>query len=141
MRENESENDFQEDLIIDETIVSGEISNNDNYDNKKFHVFKTLIANARSMNNKIGSLIEAFEEFQLSVALISETWFKNGSGLDREMNDLLLSDGIGMITRNRGGRGGGVAIAFRSSEISLKEFKIPENKYEMVKFVASVCLK
>ena len=39
---------------------------------------------------------------------------------------------VGFITRNRAGRGGGVAIAFKKTKMNMKEFKLPNNKYEAV---------
>ena len=88
-------------------------------------------ANARLLNNKIESLIEVFDEYDLSIALLSETWFKNGPNLHREITDLSHGENIGMIARNRCGRGGGVAIAYRTDRLCMKEFKLPGNKYEM----------
>ena len=73
-------------------------------------------ANARSLNNKIGSLIESFEEFQLTIALLTETWFRDGFDLQRELLDLELGEDVTLLVRNRAGRGGGVAIGFNNKK-------------------------
>ena len=40
---------------------------------EKFENFNLINANARSLNNKLGSLIETLEEYEVSVAILSET--------------------------------------------------------------------
>ena len=58
-------------------------------------------ANARSLNNKIESMVEVFEEFDVSVAVISETWFEDGKRLEREINDLENGEDLSIVARNR----------------------------------------
>ena len=69
-----------------------------------------------------------FSELQISVAAITETWFKGGSQLKEELSDIEQATGIKFICRNRDGRskqrGGGVAIAFRSACCNFKERRI-----------------
>ena len=50
-------------------------------ENKSFEL-NIINANARSLNNKVDSLIESFEEYDITFALLSETWFKNGKELE-----------------------------------------------------------
>lgn len=37
-----------------------------------------------------------------------------------------------MITRDRSGRGGGVAILFRNSRMEMKEYRFKRKRYEMI---------
>ena len=95
----------------------------DNDINANYYEMNILNANARSMNNKIESLIEVFDEYNLTFALLTETWFKNGFKLVSELTDLECSENIGVIAKNRTARkGGGVAIAYNTTMVSLKEF-------------------
>ena len=43
-----------------------------------------------------------------------------------------MSEDIGIIARNRNGRGGGVAVAYRNTAVTMKEFSFPDNRYEVV---------
>ena len=52
----------------------------------------------------MGSLIELFEEYDLTVAILTETWFKSGGNLDRELEDLEAGENISVINKNRSGR-------------------------------------
>ena len=50
--------------------------------------------NARSLCPKIHSLIDCFEDLQLTFATITETWLCDGEGLDEEdLSDLALGAG------------------------------------------------
>ena len=71
---------------------------------EKFHEFKLINANARSLNNKIGSLIDVFDEHNVSIAILSETWFRSGGALEEEMRELEDGENIAVIARNRGSR-------------------------------------
>ena len=73
-----------------------------------------------------------FDEFDLSFAVITETWFKSGKQLTEELAELKDSEDIGIIARNRMTRGGGVAVAYRTTKANVKEFKLPSNTFEMV---------
>ena len=92
-----------------------------------------LNTNARSLRPKITSLIDAFNNLDLTFAIITETWFTDGSKLQSESENLLLGHGLGNLTKNRppGNAGfshGGVAIIFRDAEINASEipFQNPE---------------
>ena len=78
-----------------------------------------------------------YQEFGLSASILTETWFWSGEKSREEMDDLEHGENIGLITRNRSGRGGGVAVAFNINALNLKEFKLPGNTYEMVCAVGS----
>ena len=65
--------------------------------------FNFINANARSMmNNKIESLIKSFDEYNLSAAILTETWFKNGTKLQQELEDLEAAEELAVIAKNRG---------------------------------------
>ena len=98
----------------------------------KYIDMNIINANARSLNKKLGSLIESFDEYDLSVALLTETWFSSGRDLERERLDLEYGENVALITKNRPGRGGGVAVAYDTAKMVMKEFKFPGNKYELV---------
>ena len=97
------------------------------------NLFAFAVVNARSISAKIESLVDLFTETELSLACISETWLKNGRLLDSNILDLEESHGISFITKNRSGRGGGVAVAYDMGKMALKKVfaKICE-PYEIV---------
>ena len=72
------------------------------------------------------------------IGVITETWLADSEGLDEDIEHLVLGAGLRMIYRNRetNARGfahGGVCIAFKNSECSLKEMKLHNpGKYEVV---------
>ena len=80
-----------------------------------FLVTELMYANARSLNNKVGSLIEVFEEYELSAAILTETWFKDGGRLEEELMDLEEAENIQIIAKNRRNRGGGEIKTYISS--------------------------
>ena len=117
---------------MNENEESAFLNTEQNESNKSINM-NIINANARSLNNKIGSLIDIFDELQLSAAILTETWFRSGEELSRELEALKASDNIKMVARNRRGRkGGGVAVAFDSTMLNMKEFKFPNNVYELV---------
>ena len=73
--------------------------------------------NARSVVNKIGSLVTLFEEMRLHFALLTETWLTSKVCSKRAMDDLTNGANISFIRRDRGTRGGGVAICYKSQVI------------------------
>ena len=65
-------------------------------------------------------MIEAFRELELHFLSVSETWFSSSRSLVLDLKDLNDSERIGAITKNRSARGGGVAIFFDTTKITLK---------------------
>ena len=100
--------------------------------------------NARSLRPKITSLIDAFENLDLSYAVVTETWFSNGNKLEKESEDLLLGHGLGALTLKRPpGRGGyshgGVAVIYRDSTMKAKLFSFPNpSNFEVLPVQLSV---
>ena len=86
----------------------------------------TLInTNARSLCPKFDSLIDCYEELQVDLGIITETWFKDGPDLDRGLSDLELGAGISSIVLNReanqatGVAHGGVAVMYKKKNWQL----------------------
>ena len=88
--------------------------------------------NARSLAPKIESAIDVINELDLSFLAITETWLRNGRTLENNVQDLELGTGISIIHRAREGRrGGGVGILYKPDKISLKQYPMKGNKYEV----------
>ena len=93
--------------------------------------FSFATTNARSLPPKIVAMIECFRELDLSFFTITETWLLSNSQTAKEINDLAQSENISLLTRNRSGRGGGVAVAFDSTKMTLKTERLTGNDYEI----------
>ena len=106
----------------------------------------TLInTNARSLCPKITSLVECFEEMCVDIAIVTETWFKDGQLLTDLTSDLELGAGIGMVTRNRdpnpqtGVAHGGVAVLFKKNIGSFKKIDIPNpDSFEVLPVIGTL---
>lgn len=100
---------------------------------------KFIVTNARSIKPKIHSVIDYFDELDLSFAVITETWLKEGSDLTEMKDDLSSGHNIEMINRIRplktNGQikiGGGVSILYNPDRIALKEMPMKVGKSEIV---------
>ena len=72
--------------------------------------------NARSLVQKIDSLITLFDENQLHIAMLTETWLANKHCPPRTLADLTIGANLNFI-RDRGSRGGGVAVCYNPTKI------------------------
>ena len=81
-------------------------------------------ANARSVVEKIDSVVTLFEENSLHLALLTETWLTAKACPARKMADLTTGANLSFIRRDRGSRGGGVAICYNPTKLRLTRFKI-----------------
>ena len=113
--------------------------------NKDMARLKLLLTNARSLAPKIHSLHDTFEEHEIDIALITESWLKDGVTLNNDVIDLEYGSGLKIIYKNRpkknvGTRsvGGGVSIVFNKARCSLRERKMAGNKFELVAAVGRV---
>ena len=104
-----------------------------------------MLTNARSLSPKIESLHEYFSEHDIDVALITESWLKDGSILDRDVIDLEFGTNLKILYKNRprnstGARrvGGGVSIVFNKATSNLRERKIVGNNFELLMAVGRV---
>ena len=103
-----------------------------NVNKAKYNEICFSLSDARSLANKMDSLVDMFREKDLHFALINETWFQNNKQMKRELQDIECAEKIDFICKNRGRRGGGVAIAFDSALASFKPMAIAGNKFELV---------
>ena len=83
-----------------------------------------FLTNARSLEPKMGSLLDAFQSLNLHFASVTETWYRGGKDLASHFNDVEGSAGIRVIHKSRDGRlksrGGGVAFAFDTASCNFK---------------------
>ena len=107
--------------------------------------YKLLLTNARSLSPKIESLHNTFEAHMVDVALITESWLKDGSVLDGDVCDLEHGTGLKIIYKNRPKSrasarrvGGGVTIIYDSGKCCFRERKIAGNKFELVAAVGRI---
>ena len=104
----------------------------------KENPFTIINTNARSLTPKISSFIDCFKELDASVAVVTETWLADGPSLAEDVDDLLHGTGIALLTRNRepavnGVCHGGVAIAYRAANVTLKKLDLSnENRHEVL---------
>ena len=82
---------------------------------------------------------------EASLAVCTETWFRDSQDLDDDIDDLLHGAGIGMLVLNRGvgDRGvahGGVAVAYRAATMTTKSVTMLQNpeKYEILTTVSTI---
>ena len=90
------------------------------------------LANARSLMPKLQSLIDYFDEYGLAFSVMTETWIQGGRETNKSINDMLDGSHIGLIRRDRGKRGGGVAIAYDTRRAKLKKYVVQNNRFEIV---------
>ena len=94
--------------------------------------------NARSLRPKIASFIQCFVNLTLTLAIVTETWYAAGTGLEDRNVGLLLGNGVRSFTLNRdplpsGVAYGGVAIFLRDSITKASAFEFPNpEKYEVL---------
>ena len=124
-----------------ETETSGDsfFLNPDMSDDDNKIDYKVLLTNARSLAPKINSLQTFFDEHNVDIALITESWLQDGEILDRDVIDLEHGSELKVVYKNRprkncGARkvGGGVSIIYNKTRCNFKERKIKGNCYEMV---------
>ena len=101
--------------------------------------------NARSLNPKIDSLIECFNELTADIAIVTETWFREGPELDIDLHELEMGTNIKAITLNRppnqrtGVSHGGGAFFYRKSIGGFKKIKIDNpDSFEVLPVVSSL---
>ena len=112
---------------------------------RKKDCFTIINTNARSLSPKIDSFIQCYEELNVDIAVITETWLKNGAHLDQDLLDLERGAGIGSLALNRdpnpntGVAHGGVAVFFRSSVFSFEVFRFENpHKFEILPAVSTI---
>ena len=100
--------DGMDDSILDE--IDDEADQNDSTEpvrsvdeGNKSHCtpINIINTNARSLCPKIDSLIDCFEEMDVTLGIVTETWLADGESLDRDIQDLAKGAGLDMICLNR----------------------------------------
>ena len=113
--------------------------------NNNDHSYNIMLTNAGYLLPKIRSLHTMLEEHELDVALVTESWLKDGQVLNRDVIDLEFGTNLKIIYKNRPLRratsrvvGGGVSIIYDTTRCSLRERKIVGNKFELVAAVGKI---
>ena len=99
--------------------------------------FNILSTNSRSITPKIDSFIEYLKELETSIAFLTETWLTDSPELEQDLEELEIATGYRIIhknrpSNNRGYSTGGVALAYRKSDLSLKPISLPGNDFEIL---------
>ena len=105
---------------VKENPVSPDVKEN-KHDGTNINIINT---NARSLCPKIDSLINCYEELDVTLGVVTETWLADGDSLDGDIRDLAKGAGLGMICLNRkandrGVAHGGVAVIHNLSLIHI----------------------
>ena len=116
----------------DDSRKSDELCTNRTRRIKIQNIFNYALTNARSLLPKIDSLVNYFEEYNLSACLISETWMRQDRDTDGILEEVENGAHISMIRRDRGRRGGGVAIAFDVRKMKLTKYRVNTRGFELV---------
>ena len=112
--------------------------------NKELSLFTLLNTNSRYLCPKVNSFIDNFKEMYASLAIVTETWLKDGQELDNDIDDLLHGAGIGLIALNRkpgrhGVAHGGVAVAYRAAVMSMSRVKMDNpRRFEVLATVGTL---
>ena len=111
---------------------------------KKKDTLTVINTNARSLCPKIDSLVQCFSELDVDIAVITETWLKDGDALSEDLKDLEMGAGISSLVLNRApnSRGvshGGVGIFYKNTLGSFKKISLanPE-KFEILPSIATI---
>ena len=84
--------------------------------------------NARSIVEKIDSLVTLFEENNLSFTILTETWLTQKKCSKRSMDDLLNGANIAFIRKDRSTRGGGVAVCYDVTKIKMTNLSVSQGR-------------
>ena len=112
--------------------------------NKRPDYFTIINTNARSLCPKLSSFVDCFKEMESHIAVVTETWLKEGKDLEDMRDDLLHGSGAGLLTLCRppnsaGVSHGGIAVAFREAMVSMKAIALPNpENYEVLPTVATL---
>ena len=98
---------------------------------------KFFLANCRSVVKKTESVVDHFENSDFAFGILTETWLTDSKEI-KICEEFLESNGLNLITKNRAGRGGGVAVIFREREIAFKRHNFFTGSYEILAAKASV---
>ena len=100
IRSEEFRYQLNEDTINNSSNNDIRTQSNDGINRHKYYkpcTVNVALTNARSLTPKIDSMVEAFEEMDLSLMLVSESWLKKGKALDKCLTDLEHADCLSLI--------------------------------------------
>ena len=123
--DSESDNDDLNSTIID--LTEHESSNKKEKSSRRLCLINT---NARSLGPKVEALYDCFQDKRVDLAFLTETWYQNDRMLNDRLDEFSHRFALGAIVRNRtsiaaNGRAyGGVALLYRKSSASFKEFPL-----------------
>ena len=126
--------DGMDDSVLDDIIESDVEETNKPLSNP----INIINTNARSLCPKIDSLIDCFEELDVTLGIVTETWLADGVSLDRDLHDLARGTGLEMFClnrppNNRGVAHGGVAVIANAATCSIKKIDLPNpENYEVM---------
>ena len=107
--------------VIERSHDSQSTAAHDDKLSKNCTCLSVINTNARSLCPKIDSLIDCMDETDASLAIVTETWLRDGDKLEQDIKDLSLEAGLGMLCKNRqptasnGVCYGGVAIPWKET--------------------------
>ena len=90
------------------------------------------MTNALSIVKKLESIIDMFDDLDLTYMIISETWLTAGPELIKIVDFLEGEGNIKMLNKIRRTRGGGISILYKPSKIQVKEFRFTRNGHEII---------
>lgn len=132
------ENNLSLSLDDSRTTSSGaEDGNNNTGRSRAPKKFSFGLTNARSLWNKIYSLYDSFDELDLAVTVVTETWFHKCPALEKLETDALHGNDLGSISYMRKingnkNRGGGVSIFYNKNKITCRKYSVKTNAREIV---------
>lgn len=116
------------------------ISDFASFDENEYDCIKYMLTNSRSLSPKVLSLVAYFEELELDLALITESWLADGSRLDQDIAELEHGTDLSVLYKNRPLKpnsrrrtsGGGVALVYNKIKCQFKEVRLKNNRFEMI---------
>ena len=106
--------------------------NGNEHNEKKLSV---LSLNTRSVKNKCDEIVDYITEHDTDVVAITETWLSQGD-TDNVVRASLTPDGYKLIDVPRKGRGGGVAVIYKSS-LTVKKQTVKKAAFECLEIIIS----
>ena len=83
------------------------------------------LINCRSVKPKLKFLTQCFQINVLDIALLNETWlYKSDPHAAKLLNELKNDNGIEFLRKDRNSRGGGVAVAYNTNNVSMKKLSL-----------------
>ena len=107
--------------LTDDSLNNSSLDFDVEFPINEYNVFTFAITNSRSLPGKINSVLVAFEGLNLDFMIVSETWLQYRKSHAEDLKKLEEGYNIGHCKKNRKTRGGGVAILYKNTKLSLKQ--------------------